>query len=170
MKRISSIIILGTLVLPQWVFAQDDFFGLTETAGKAGLDTSQTNVAVIIGEVVGTALSLIGVAFFLLMIVAGLRWMFARGNQDAADKALNTIISAIIGILITLGSYAIITFIFNIYKASPTPTAPVEQPSTPQAQTCTSFSLESQCQAAPANLNCIWEPAGDPLGSCKKAE
>lgn len=91
-------------------------FGLEQTVGEVqkGSDiTFQTDIPTVVGNIIGTALSLISVAFFILMIYGGLRWMFSRGNEDEAKKALDIIIAAIIGMLIVLGSYAITTFVFK---------------------------------------------------------
>lgn len=89
-----------------------DPYGLDTTAGAAQLTTDK-DVPTIIGNVVGAALSLVSVLFFILMIYGGVRWMLARGHEDEARKALDTIIGAIIGILIILGAYAITRFILE---------------------------------------------------------
>lgn len=94
----------------------DAAFGLEQTVGEVqkGSDiTFQTDIPTVVGNIIGTALSLISVAFFILMIYGGLRWMFSRGNEDEAKKALDIIIAAIIGMLIVLGSYAITSFVFK---------------------------------------------------------
>ncbi len=117
MKRLSSFSIflfgVATVLTPAFVFAQDDSYGLKATANAAGLEKYGNDVPALIGNVIGTALSLISVIFFVLMIYGGLRWMLSRGNEDQSKKALDTIIAAIIGIIIVLASYAITTFVFN---------------------------------------------------------
>lgn len=103
--------VLGVLVGPGLAFAADDY-GLSATAGVAGVPTDK-NVQTIVGNVIGTALSMISVLFFVLMLYAGIKWMLARGDSDEAKKALDTIIAAIIGMLVVLGSYAITNFVFG---------------------------------------------------------
>ncbi|MBI4427352.1 MAG: hypothetical protein HY569_02645 [Candidatus Magasanikbacteria bacterium] len=89
-------------------------YGLEETAGAAGLKkTGPTELPVLIGSVLGTGLSLVGVLFFALMLYGGLTWMLARGNSEQETKALDTITAAIIGIVIVLASYAITNFVFK---------------------------------------------------------
>lgn len=130
-----STIILGVFLTTSEVFAQEDPYGLKTTAGAAGLQ-NDTPVTVLLGNVIGTALSLISVIFFALMIYGGFRWMLSRGNADEATKALDTIIAAIIGIIIVLASYAITNFVFSSLGTgggggggagggSPTPPSPV---------------------------------------------
>ncbi len=100
------------------VYAED--YGLGSTARSAGLDTvgSTSDVTILIGQIIGTALSMIGILFFLLMIYAGLRWMTARGNSELTQKAQDTIVAATIGMVIVLASYAITTFVFNAVPTS----------------------------------------------------
>lgn len=102
---------LLSLVFAVPVFADD--YGLSETAGAAGLDKYGTSIPAMIGNVLGTGLSLIGVLFFALMLYGGVMWMIAHGNSEQEKKALDTITAAIIGVLIVLGSYALTSFVFN---------------------------------------------------------
>ncbi len=91
-------------------------YGLNETAGAAGLANNAkypSDVPTLLGNVIGTALSMISVIFFLLMVYGGFLWMTAHGDSGQVDKAKDTIIAAVIGILVVLASYAITTFIFS---------------------------------------------------------
>lgn len=105
----------GLLIMPVLVFA--DGFGLSETRNTAGLPTG--SVEGITGSIFDTVLSLIGILFFALIIYAGVTWMLSRGNQDMAKSALNTLIAAIIGLIIVLASYGITSFIFSSVESNP---------------------------------------------------
>ena len=117
MKRLSflSSFFFGAsvLLMPSIVFGADDTYGLKATAGAAGLTKYGPDLPALIGNVIGTMLSLVSVIFFALMIYGGIKWMISRGNEDQSKKALDTIIAAIIGIIIVLASYAITTFVFS---------------------------------------------------------
>ena len=103
-------------------------FGMDETANKAGLDmTGPGELPKLIGRVIGTGLSLVGVLFFALMLYGGLTWMLAHGNSEQESKALSTIMAAIIGIIIVLASYTITNFVFKSVEPSVT-TAPAPTP------------------------------------------
>lgn len=104
-------VFFGLLVyLPVRALSPD--YGLTDAAQGAGL-AGITDVPKLIGQIIGTALSLIGVIFFALMIYGGFLWMTARGNAEDEKKALNTIFGAVIGIIIILSAYALTTFVFK---------------------------------------------------------
>ena len=87
-------------------------YGLSETGAASGLTTSGS-VEGVAGNLIGTGLTMVGVLFLALMIYGGIMWMLARGNEQQAEKALNTIKAAIVGLLIVMASYAITNFVFK---------------------------------------------------------
>lgn len=93
-------------------FVWADQYGLEATASAADL-VKETSVPTIIGNVIGAGLSLVTVLFFILMIYAGIKWMLARGDEGKAKEALDTIVAAIIGIVVVLAAYAITNFVFD---------------------------------------------------------
>ncbi|MBU0619474.1 MAG: hypothetical protein ABII94_01395 [Patescibacteria group bacterium] len=111
------LIILMSIIVPvvQAETLQNAFGNeaLNETAKGAGYNTGVTSPASIISAVIKIALSLLGVVFLLLMLYGGYLWMTARGNEQEVEKAKNIITSAVIGMLIVIGSYAITYFIFK---------------------------------------------------------
>jgi TRAP-type C4-dicarboxylate transport system permease small subunit len=66
---------------------------------------------------------LVGVIFLILMVYGGYIWMIARGNDELISKAKDTIRSAIIGIIIVVGAYAITSYLVNAFTSNPTPTS-----------------------------------------------
>ena len=110
-KVLITAVVFILFLIPLSAFAA---YGLDETADKAGLNkTPAGDLPELIGSVLGTGLSLVGVLFFALMLYGGLTWMLARGNSEQETKALDTITAAIIGIIIVLASYAITNFVFK---------------------------------------------------------
>lgn len=95
----------------KFVSAQD-YGGLETTAGAANLK-GITSVQSFIGNIIGAGLSLISVIFFALMLFAGIRWMTARGNEEAETKARDTIFAAAIGMVIIMASYGLTNLVFN---------------------------------------------------------
>lgn len=112
-KFLALLSIAFVLITP--VFAQ---YGLEETATAANLASGPTEPTVIVGRIIGAGLSLIGIVFFILTLYAGIVWMVARGNEESAKKAINTIIAAAIGMIITMSAYAITSFILDAANES----------------------------------------------------
>ena len=97
-----------------------DYSDLKEMAedmgDKAGFDTGitpDTGVGDIAELVIEGFLSLLGVIFIILMIIAGYNWMSAAGDEQKVQKAKDTIKRAIIGLIIIVSAYAITYFVFD---------------------------------------------------------
>ena len=108
-----AIFLISILTLPYFVFA-NPMQGLTNVATKGGYsaDISETSFSSTLGTMVKAALGFLGIIFIVLTIWAGYNWMTAGGNEEKVSKAKNTLIRAIIGLIIIVSSYAIWNFIF----------------------------------------------------------
>jgi len=108
---ISAMIIAISLGLTAPALATD--YGAGTAARAAGLTVRSGGLPALAGDVIGRALTFVGVLFFVLMLYGGITWMLARGNEEYSRKAIGTITAAIIGLIIIAGSYAITQFVFN---------------------------------------------------------
>lgn len=81
----------------------------TATTGFGEVDSR--SVSEIVGQVIGVALSFVGVIFLILIIYAGFTWMLARGNEAEAKKAKDLMFDAVMGLIIILAAYAITAFV-----------------------------------------------------------
>lgn len=122
---ITLLLLTAIMVLPYLVFAEGNTINPESSAnpltmlkniaaGEAGpydSTTDQNSLPIILGFVINGALSLLGVIFIILMVLAGYNWMTASGNEQRIDEAKDTIKRAIIGLVITLGSWAIWNFL-----------------------------------------------------------
>jgi hypothetical protein len=113
--------------------------GLNETAGKVDAFKADLGgtfdagfMATRVGQIIGIVLSFIGVLFLGLMIYAGIMWMTAGGNEQLVTKSKDLITSAIIGLVIVIGAYALTTyigdFILNNSNSSQGQNVPEESP------------------------------------------
>lgn len=105
----NSLLVIAFLAIPGFVMAQD--YGMAATAGKADLKTNGGDVATLLGTLVGKLLAFVGVIFFILMVYAGITWMMARGNEKEVLKAKETMVAAVIGLILVLSAYAITSFV-----------------------------------------------------------
>lgn len=80
---------------------------LDSMASTAGYDTNKTDLMAVVSKVINSVLGLLGVIFLVLTIYGGFLWMTARGNEQQVEKARETIVMAIIGIIIVLVAYSI---------------------------------------------------------------
>jgi cytochrome bd-type quinol oxidase subunit 2 len=114
---LASVAITALLITPvfaskglQKAFDNNDNSPLKTVADKAGVDVNK-NIAGVSGQVIKAALSLVGLAFLLLMVYAGFLWMTARGEDTQIEKARKIISSTIIGLVLVLSAYAITLFV-----------------------------------------------------------
>lgn len=122
LKKILFVLSLAcVLTLPTTTMAvgnlNDAGKNLTPAAKTAGY--SEGNVGNITGQIINTALQLVGIIFLGLMVYAGYLWMTAQGEESQIEKAQKIITSAIIGLVLTMSAYAITALITKKFS-SPT--------------------------------------------------
>lgn len=113
--RKTALLILLVLSIPSFAHAQKSFgdagSSLTAVQSKTGIE--EKDVTTVTATVVSTALQVVGLIFFVLTVYAGFKWMLSRGNEEIVEKARNTIIACIIGLIITVSAYSITSFVTN---------------------------------------------------------
>lgn len=85
-------------------FSQNSGFKTDDTGTQLG----KTMALVIKGF-----LSILGIIFIILIILAGFNWMTSEGDEQKISKAKETIRTAIIGLFIIIAAYSITYFVFN---------------------------------------------------------
>lgn len=77
-----------------------------------------TDLSAVVGNVIKTMLSLVGIIFLILTVYAGYLWMTARGEDEQVSKAKEIIKSSIMGLFIVVSSYAITVFITSRFDGN----------------------------------------------------
>ena len=121
----SLFILTALLILPYFVFAQTQTpeqgspmlqkLNLVAQNGGYDVNNGDLKLMTIVGTIIQAALGLLGAIFIIIMVIAGYNWMMASGNEQKVEKAQSMIKRAIIGLIVTLSSWAIWTFIFNFF-------------------------------------------------------
>jgi cytochrome bd-type quinol oxidase subunit 2 len=121
MKFILIFIFLVTVALPTSAsIIEKDILegagGLIEQENAFG-DKAGFEIDVDLGNtaeaIISAFLSILGVIFVILIIIAGYNWMTAAGDEQKVTKAKDTIRRAIIGLIIIVAAYAITYFVFT---------------------------------------------------------
>lgn len=87
--------------------------GVKEVGGPNSGDTSGDQVTVVIKNVIGIISFLVGLVAVLMIVIAGFRFVTSNGDAGTVSSAKNTIIYAVIGLIITIMAYAIVNFILD---------------------------------------------------------
>lgn len=87
----------------------------TRTPGEFGYRNPLGNVSVntLIGRLIRTALGFVGALFLLMFIYGGTTWMLAGGEEKKVKSGQQTLINAVIGMVIVAISYSVISIIFE---------------------------------------------------------
>jgi TRAP-type C4-dicarboxylate transport system permease small subunit len=104
-------IVAGPLAV-QTVHAADPF-GLETTRAKTQFKSVKKTLPQAIGAILSVALSLIGFVFLGLALYAGFKWMTAQGDSKDVTTARDTLINAVIGIILIVAAYSLTNFIFT---------------------------------------------------------
>ena len=89
------------------------FLEYLEITAKAAGFSDPRSLPEIIGAIIGTALSFLGVIFLCLIIYGGFLWMTSLGNEQKVLLAKKTLTNAVIGLIVVLASYSISLFVFS---------------------------------------------------------
>jgi len=70
----------------------------------------------VINNISNTLLLLVGVVAMLFLIIGGFQYIVSAGNAETIQKAKTTIMYAVIGIIVTLLSWAVVNFIIKAFQ------------------------------------------------------
>lgn len=74
----------------------------------------------IFSQMINMMLFAVGILSVIMLIYGGLRYILSNGDSKKVDAAKNTILYAIVGLIIALLSYAIINFIISLFTTGGT--------------------------------------------------
>jgi len=88
---------------------------------------SDTNITapVIIGKIIKGLLGIIGALALLMIVWGGFKWLTSAGNPEKIKAGTNTMLYAIIGVVIVLSSYILVDQIFSALTQPLAPATPV---------------------------------------------
>jgi hypothetical protein len=104
-KYFLSALILSVMVVP--FFADAVGFSASNPTGSQGFTA-------IIRNLLTYLLVFIGIAAVIGFVVAGIMYITAAGDEDRVKSAKNMMLYSIIGIVVALIGYAVVTLVFNL--------------------------------------------------------
>ncbi len=118
----SLLLVLTVFVVrPTTTHAKVNPLGTLNTTVTNGSDASYnagTNIQSLVGTVISTFLSILGVIFLVLTVYGGYLWMTAQGAEEEVTKAKKLITQAVIGLAIVMGAYAISYFVTSALETA----------------------------------------------------
>lgn len=104
---------VALFMLPDSAFAQT--LSTDELKNPAGSGVTLINI---VQTVINVLLSIIGVIAVVMLIIGGIRYTTSQGDEKAITGAKNTILYAIIGIVVAFAAFALVTFVINQLNAT----------------------------------------------------
>lgn len=87
---------------------------LSEGVGAAGAaNTGPATVPEVVTNIINVLLFIVGAASVIMLIVGGIRYIMSQGDQAAIGAAKNTILYAIIGVIVAIIAYAVVNWVIN---------------------------------------------------------
>lgn len=83
---------------------------------KIDVPSGPSDIGSVIKTITNTLMTVVGIAAVIMLIIGGLMYIFSGGNPEQTKRAKDTILYAIIGIIIAILSYAIVNFVVGIIK------------------------------------------------------
>lgn len=72
-----------------------------------------------LNKVIGNAINFIFVVAAMLalifLIIGGVKWLTSQGEKEGVNKARETIVAAVVGLVIIFLSYLIVNFVLNLF-------------------------------------------------------
>jgi len=113
MKKFTQISLAAISLLPASVFAAD--IPIVSPVTPSG----DLSIAAVLGNIIGWILGLAGGIAVLFLILGGLQYITSSGNKDKAEQAKQTILYAVIGLIVIALSFVIVTFVSqNVAKVA----------------------------------------------------
>ncbi|NCS82989.1 hypothetical protein GW746_01050, partial [Candidatus Saccharibacteria bacterium] len=84
-------------------------------ADSAICQNADDDIGGVIGIIVNTLLYILGAVSVLMIIIAGIRFATSGSDASSVQSAKNTILYAVVGLVVAFLAYAIVNWVFNLF-------------------------------------------------------
>lgn len=89
--------------------------GAGQAAGPSS--SSAPDITVVFTKVVNTILYVLGAIAVIMIVIGGIRYVTSGGDASGVTAAKNTILYAVIGLIVAILAYAIVNFVAKSFGA-----------------------------------------------------
>ena len=110
---ISLVIGFSSISFPTLTYATpvDDFCNSVGNPADSPACKKGTDVPTFIKDLINTLLWILGVVSVIVIIIAGITYTTSHGDQNLVTKAKNTLMYAIVGLVVAVMAYAIVNWV-----------------------------------------------------------
>lgn len=95
------------------VSAQETDIGLNYAANLGLEDGGEKDIRVFLAEIVRYFITFLGIIAVAMVMYSGFLWMTSAGDPEKVNRAKQALINSVIGLIIIISAFAIVTFIIN---------------------------------------------------------
>ena len=88
------------------------------SAGYTVFSPGQGDIRIFLAGLVQSALTVVGVLFFIMILYGGYLWLMAQGNEEQISRGQKMVRDAVVGFVITLTALIITRFIVGFIEGS----------------------------------------------------
>ena len=115
---ITSAFMLALVVAPLAGAAGTPIESDADSARGAGQTADLFGQTGVFQTITNVLLFILGAISVIMIIIGGLRYVISGGNATAVTAAKNTILYAIVGVIVALLAYAIVNFVLTSFTAN----------------------------------------------------
>ena len=82
-------------------------------ADKVKQDGDSGDLTGLVKQIINTLLFITGMVAVIMIVIGGLRYVTSNGDQNSVSSAKNTILYAVIGLVVAIMAYAIVNFVIG---------------------------------------------------------
>lgn len=106
------------VLTPNAVSAQSATDKIKEGVGKVGGDQNKTSLEDQIKTITNVLLFIIGAIAVIMIIIGGIRYVTSNGDASQTKAAKDTILYAVIGVIVAILAYAIVNFVITSFVSN----------------------------------------------------
>lgn len=111
-----AVLSLGIVSVPAYAACNSAADCITNGADSAGPTGGKTDIGQTIRDVVNILLYILGAIAVIMIVVGGIRYTTSNGEAASITSAKQTILYAVIGLIVALMAYAIVNFVITNFK------------------------------------------------------
>lgn len=107
----------GIVAVPSLAACTDPTSCMKDGLNAAGGSTAKNkSVGSLIKSIVNALLYVLGAIAVLMIVIGGIKYTTSQGDTNAVSSAKNTIMYAVIGLIVAILAYAIVNFVITYVK------------------------------------------------------
>lgn len=104
-----AVSLFASKALADSVDTANTYVNTLQTEANAG----STNLNDFLGNIINVLIGVVGIAAVIMLIIGGFRYVFSQGDEKGVKGAKDTILYAIIGIVVAVLAFAIVNFVLG---------------------------------------------------------